>query len=58
MFFAALMAVASVMFMIMSCFYTYYNASVQEYGLEDTELIGEDLNEDIPLKRSNHSKNI
>ncbi|XP_056012764.1 solute carrier family 15 member 2-like isoform X2 [Ostrea edulis] len=58
MFFAALMALATVMFMIMSCFYTYYNASVHGNGLEDKEeLIEEDQKEDIPLKDSNHPKN-
>ncbi|XP_056012768.1 solute carrier family 15 member 2-like [Ostrea edulis] len=57
MFFAALMALATVMFMIMSCFYTYYNASY--HGLEDKEeLIEENQNEDIPLKHSNYSKNM
>ncbi|XP_061164860.1 solute carrier family 15 member 1-like [Saccostrea echinata] len=58
MFFAALMALATIMFMVMSCFYTYYNTSGQGNGLEDKEdLIIKEDNEDIPLKDSNHPKN-
>ncbi|XP_062569740.1 solute carrier family 15 member 1-like isoform X2 [Saccostrea cucullata] len=58
MFFAALMALATIMFMVMSCFYTYYNTSGQGNGLGDKEeLIIEEENEDIPLKDSNHPKN-
>ncbi|XP_062569743.1 solute carrier family 15 member 1-like [Saccostrea cucullata] len=58
MFFAALMALATIIFMIMSCFYTYCNTSVQGNGLGDKEeLIIEKDSEDIPLKDSNHPKN-
>ncbi|XP_062611424.1 solute carrier family 15 member 1-like [Saccostrea cucullata] len=58
MFFAALMALATIMFIVMSCFYTYYNTSGQGNGLGDKEeLIIAEENEHIPLKDSNHPKN-
>lgn len=57
MFFAVLLTVATIMFMAMSCCYTYYYTSGHGNGFDDIEeLIIEEKNEDIPLKHSNHPK--
>lgn len=57
MFFAVLLMVATIMFMAMSCCYTYYYTSGHGNGFDDIEeLIIEEKNEDIPLKHSNHPK--
>ncbi|XP_078323606.1 peptide transporter family 1-like isoform X4 [Crassostrea virginica] len=57
MFFAVLMTVATLIFMTMSCCYTYYYTSGHGNDFDDLqELTIEEKNEDIPLKHSNHPK--